>query len=118
LELRGLNNALYAISDDNTGLGVQPVRARNYLAAAEPWGPKNPAIYYTGACLWQELGEPNKVLDRRDCPVLALLVQHIYPGVDPIHLTSPTLARTGKLPGFSGNSKFCRRAHSQSLANP
>jgi hypothetical protein len=62
-DVRGLNNALYAISDDNTGLGVQPERARKYLAAAQPWGPKNPAIFYTGACLWQELGKPDKVLE-------------------------------------------------------
>ncbi|MCB9610817.1 MAG: hypothetical protein H6716_29805 [Polyangiaceae bacterium] len=49
------NNALWSIQADNSGLGVQPERARRYLQAALPHGPRNPSIFYNAACVLIEL---------------------------------------------------------------
>lgn len=68
-----LNNALYAVADDNSKLGVQEARARRFLDAAAGRGPHNPAIFYTGACLWYELGEREKTFEW-----IALALQHGY----------------------------------------
>lgn len=51
------NNALWSIQADNSGLGVQPDRARRYLQAALPHGPKRPTIFYNAACVLIELQE-------------------------------------------------------------
>ena len=74
---RALNNALWLISDDNTHLGIQPERARRYLSAAQPHGPKNPAIFYTGACLLIELGDVEQCL-----AWIALAVKHRIPELE------------------------------------
>ncbi len=56
-DLRGLCNALYAVQNDNTGVGLMPERARRYLECAEPFGPQNPEILHNGACVLAELGD-------------------------------------------------------------
>ena len=55
-------NALWAIQADNSGLGVQPERARRYLERALPYGTRNPAIYFNGACVCIELGAVDSCL--------------------------------------------------------
>lgn len=50
-------NALWAVMDDNHGLGVMPERARAYLAACVPHAPANPAIFFNEACIRFELGD-------------------------------------------------------------
>lgn len=49
-------NALWAIQADNSGLGVQPERAKKYLEKALPFGTRNPTIFYNAACVFIELG--------------------------------------------------------------
>ncbi|MDC3952757.1 SMI1/KNR4 family protein [Polyangium jinanense] len=55
-------NALWAVQDDNTHLGKDPERARKYLAACLPHGPKNPAIFYNAACVAIELDDLDAAL--------------------------------------------------------
>ncbi len=62
-DLTTYNNALYAVMDDNSGLGVQPERARRYIEAALPHGPENPSIFYNTACVYIELGETDRVFE-------------------------------------------------------
>ncbi len=50
-------NALWAIQADNSGLGLQPDRARKYLEKALPYGTRNPTIFYNAACVFIELGD-------------------------------------------------------------
>ena len=72
-DLTTYNNALYAVMADNTGLGVQPERARRYAEAALPFGPRNPSIFYNSACVYVELGQIDKVLEN-----VALALEHNY----------------------------------------
>lgn len=62
-DLTTYNNALYAVMDDNSALGVQPERAQRYVAAALPHAPDNPAIFYNAACIYMELGDTPKVYE-------------------------------------------------------
>lgn len=55
------NNALYAVMNDNHGLGVDEERMRRYLARCLPHGEKNPGIFYNAACLYKELGQLDEV---------------------------------------------------------
>lgn len=72
-----LNNALWVIQKDNSGLKVEPEKVKRYLMAALPYGPWNPAIYYNGACVLVEQGQlPSAVA----CIVEA--VRHRYRNVD------------------------------------
>lgn len=50
-------NALWAIQDCNTHLGIDPARARRFVAACVAHGPENPAIFYNAACVLAELGD-------------------------------------------------------------
>ncbi len=50
-------NALWAIQADNSGLGLQPERARKYLEKALPYGTRNPAVFFNAACVFVELGD-------------------------------------------------------------
>lgn len=67
------NNALYGIMADNTGGDVQPERARKYIDAARPYGPRNPSIFYNIACAEMELGNEDAVLEN-----VKLALEHGY----------------------------------------
>jgi hypothetical protein len=56
-------NALYAVMDDNSHLGVMAQRARHYLPACLPHGSANPAILFNAACVYLELGDVDAALD-------------------------------------------------------
>lgn len=72
-------NALWAIMDDNSKLGVQPERARRWLAACLPHGPDNPAIYFNAACCYFELGDRDAVFE-----MIAKAKEHEYDGLEKI----------------------------------
>jgi hypothetical protein len=57
-------NALWAVQDDNTHLGVDPARARRYLATCLPYGPDNPAIFFNACCALTELGDIEGALEQ------------------------------------------------------
>jgi len=57
-------NALWAIQDDNTHLGVNPKRARRYLKACLPHGPENPAIFFNAMAVLVELGDIEGALEQ------------------------------------------------------
>ncbi|MBL8918440.1 MAG: hypothetical protein JNJ54_06235 [Myxococcaceae bacterium] len=62
VEASAAANPLYAVADDNNHLGVDPARARHYLAKCLPLGPENPAIFLNAACLAAELGAHDEAL--------------------------------------------------------
>ena len=55
-------NALWAVQNGNSGLGVMPERARRYLARATPFGRQNPAIFLNAVFVALELGDIDAVL--------------------------------------------------------
>lgn len=57
-------NALWVIQNDNSKLGTQPKRAKRYLEACLPHGPKNPAVYFNAACVLFELGDHDGALSQ------------------------------------------------------
>lgn len=66
--------ALYAVLTGNSGLPLDRARAKRYLTAALPIGPREPGIFYNAACVWVELGEVDQVLE-----CLRLACAHGYP---------------------------------------
>ncbi len=70
-------NALWAVQDDNTHLGVDRARAEKYLALALPEGPGNPAIFFNACCVLVELGEIERGLDQ-----VRAAVAHGYAKID------------------------------------
>ncbi len=56
-------NALWAVMNDNSALGVMPDRARAYLKECLPYAPANPAIFHNAACVLFELGDRDGVVE-------------------------------------------------------
>jgi len=75
-------NALWAVQDDNTHLGVDRARAEKYLAAALPEGPGNPAIFFNACCVFMELGEVHRALEQ-----VRAAVAHGYAKIDMMRRT-------------------------------
>jgi hypothetical protein len=65
------NNALYAVSRDNSGLPVDEARHRRFIAAALPHARDNPSIFYNVACAFMELGDVPAALAN-----IALALEH------------------------------------------
>jgi hypothetical protein len=57
-------NALWAVQNDNTHLGVDPERARRFLKACLPHGRANPPIFFNAWGVLVELGDLEGALDQ------------------------------------------------------
>ncbi len=105
-------NALYAVQADNSGLGVQPERARRYLDACLPYGPRNPGVFINAACVWIELGEVEQSLEclrqaaDLDHPMAATLID------------DPMFASVAGDPRFRAITEAARARGNQSAAEP
>ena len=64
LDLSAYCNALWVVQRDNTGLAIDPERARRYLDACLIHAPANPEIHMNASGVLMELGDEEGALDQ------------------------------------------------------